>query len=248
MRIILNFDDLGYSKEANDDIFYFMAKGAVKSSSLIANGPAFEDAVRNIPSYPSCSFGVHLNVTEFKPLTSQEEFKHICKNDGSFAGNIRQVLLNHSLRKAIYFEWYSQIEKIESYGIKISHIDSHHNVHTIPSLFMTLKRLQKKFDIKKVRISYNIYSPSNYRSKLFLMKKRFWNFALIHFITTKGTRWFTDFVTFFELANTRKQWGGDVELMVHPKGQGHKNEFHLLESNWVKTINQEVKIISYNEL
>ena len=69
MRIIINADDLGISQEVNDAIFGLMAEGKVTSATILANGPAVEEAARRVAEFPECSFGVHLNLTEFKPWT-----------------------------------------------------------------------------------------------------------------------------------------------------------------------------------
>jgi chitin disaccharide deacetylase len=68
MQVIVNADDLGMSREVNEAIFDLMARGRVTSASLLANAPATEEAIRTIPKFPQCSFGAHLNITEYEPL------------------------------------------------------------------------------------------------------------------------------------------------------------------------------------
>ncbi len=59
MKIIINCDDLGASVTINECIFELMEQRRVTSATLLTNGSAVEDAVRQIGKYPECSFGVH---------------------------------------------------------------------------------------------------------------------------------------------------------------------------------------------
>lgn len=67
-QIIVNADDLGISSEVNDAIFGFIRSGLVTSATMLANGPQITEAAVRVREFPECSFGIHLNLTEFKPL------------------------------------------------------------------------------------------------------------------------------------------------------------------------------------
>ena len=101
MRIIINADDLGISQEVNDAIFGLMAEGRITSATVLANGPAVEDAAKRLAEFPKCSFGVHLNLTQFKAISSAPGLKPIVDRDGDFAGNIRAVPLTPGLREQL---------------------------------------------------------------------------------------------------------------------------------------------------
>jgi predicted glycoside hydrolase/deacetylase ChbG (UPF0249 family) len=77
MKIIINGDDLGYSEKENDAIFMCLDKHLITSSTVMSNAPGFEKAVPEIllrQANKSISFGVHLNLTEFSPLTKADVF------------------------------------------------------------------------------------------------------------------------------------------------------------------------------
>ena len=65
MEVIVNADDLGMTPETNKAIFESMEQGSVTSATLLANGPFVEEACDQLSRFPHCSFGAHLNVTEF---------------------------------------------------------------------------------------------------------------------------------------------------------------------------------------
>jgi predicted glycoside hydrolase/deacetylase ChbG (UPF0249 family) len=251
MRIIVNADDLGLNAYVNDRVLELMSRRRITSATLIANAPAVEDAVRKIPRGFHCSFGVHLNLTEFEPLTPLKDrgVLSACLDEkGCFLGEkyLRSTRITSALREVFFKELRLQAEKICALGVKISHFDSHNHVHTMPALFPVLKRLQKHFGIRKVRTTWNMYSSSP--PAALVLKKRVWNFALSHYYATTTTCGFTSFATFFDLARFRALNQESVELMVHPGHHQFEKETQLLNTDWEKEILFPIQFISYNDL
>jgi predicted glycoside hydrolase/deacetylase ChbG (UPF0249 family) len=249
MKVIVNADDLGISPEVNEAIFLLMAQGRVTSATLMANGAAAEDAARRAKELSRCSFGVHLNATEFPPLTTQDGLLPILDKEGRFNGNaIRKVALTDKLRAAIFAEWSAQIERAQGMGLRVSHLDSHHHVHTVPGLFPVLKQLQRRFGIRKVRTTMNIYCARVPGRLPKLAQKAVWNFALRHYYRTITTDGFTSLQIFSEAAHERKINHRSVELMVHPGGVSYGEENRILDTDWWREIPVKIEHINYNEL
>lgn len=153
-RLIVNADDLGYSKEVNFQIEECVRRGVITSSTLMANAPAFEDGVRIAKHYNQISTGVHLNLVEFKPLTNINIFKKygIVGDDDNFIdGAVFVKPINDELKQAVFEEWDAQIAKIKTVGIIPSHADSHQHTHTITALQDVLCKVLEKHNISKVR-------------------------------------------------------------------------------------------------
>ena len=259
MKIIINADDLGYSGGTNDIIFELLSHQRITSTTLLANGPAFDDAVRRIPDYGRFSFGVHLNLTEFSCLTRAQVFfdAGIIDEKGIFTGQLSSNWpgAGLSIKIAVLREWEEQVTKILDYGVRISHFDSHHHIHTLPQLFTTLKKLQKKFGLRKVRGTFNWdYGEKLRSSPSLLLKKKIWHLALRTYYRTSTTDYFTEFSDFVESQETCADIQGTWELMCHP-GQpyfpGQKfavKEKELLWSDWAQRSPGKIELISYNEL
>jgi predicted glycoside hydrolase/deacetylase ChbG (UPF0249 family) len=250
-QILINADDLGINREVSTRIFSLMARQALRSASLLANGEATEWAAAETPRYPRCSFGVHLNLTEFSPLTAGQGLEPILDAHNRFEGNgrsIRHACITASLCEAIYREWCAQVERLLLLGVKISHLDSHHHTHTIPGLFWMLKRVQAQYKIRKVRITRNIYFGRAV-SPLLLAKKAAWNWATRHYYATKTTRGFTSFKEFHQLLRSGHPLRqGTVELMVHPGMPGFEDETQLLAGSWGDQLREDTELISYHDL
>jgi predicted glycoside hydrolase/deacetylase ChbG (UPF0249 family) len=119
MKVIVNADDLGISPAVNDAIFHLIAMGRVTSATLLANGAALTDAAKRSKSFPACSFGVHLNASEWQPLTHDTDLRPILDDSGCFAGNrLREVKITGALRAALVREWCAQVELIQAAGVR----------------------------------------------------------------------------------------------------------------------------------
>lgn len=245
MRIIINADDLGSSVGVNDEIFTLMTDVKISSASLMANGPAFEEAVTKIRLFKEYSFGCHLNLTEFKPLTNSQimrDFRII--DESGFTGKLREVSFKPSLLRELYIELEQQIIKVLDNKIHISHIDSHQHIHTIPALFLVFKKIQKKFKIRKVRISMNYYGMNYNPGIKKKLAKYFWNLLLRNYYRTKTTDFFASAAIF---ANNMQVMEDKVmEIMCHPGSPFYSSETEILKSDWLNYEN--IKLISYNKL
>lgn len=253
MRVIVNADDLGYSQPVNDAIFELLEARRVTSSTLIANAPGADDALARMPRSHG-SFGVHLNLTEFRPLATTSALRAILRGDGEFDGNaIRAVRLTPPLREAIFEEWSAQVHRFMSYGRAPSHFDSHHHVHTIPKLFPVLKRLQRRFGIRRVRITKNIYGKGHSAPFPLLFRKSLWNLALRRWYPTSTTDGFTSLSEFADVAHRDElgRWvrGGSesaIEVMVHPGNDLFADETELLQTGWLTS--NGFRLLSYQDL
>jgi chitin disaccharide deacetylase len=252
MLTIVNADDLGASENINDTIFNLMESGLVTSSSIMTNAPAFEHAVQRIKKFPQCSFGVHLNLTVFRPLIKSKAIEPILDNEGNLSIKYFYSTLSTDLLKALQEELTAQVQKAFDAGIPVSHFDSHHHVHTKPRLFFILKDLQRRFGIRRVRSTINLLPPGQQLSFLNSFKKKLFILALRRFWATRSPDCLCDFMDYYKLleagSNPRVQ---SIELMVHPgaKSERYEKELELLQSeNWRKLLPKHTHIGSYLSL
>lgn len=253
MKVIVNADDFGRDVQTNDAIIGLTRLGYVTSSSLMANGPAAEEAVNYLPKFPKLSVGVHLNLTEFSPLTPSEDLgalRHCVNEQGEFRGEtfLRSISMNSALAEAIYGELSVQVNWLLSRCGKISHLDSHNHIHNIPWFFGILKRLQKHFGIRKVRTTWNIHGRQNEKGWTSRYRKIIWHYALRNYYRTVTTDGFCSLSDFVEVASAHNLPHKSVEVMVHPGHDDHAEETSLLRTNWRQLVLSPTILISYDEL
>ncbi len=248
MLVIINADDLGVNDHCNDRIFDLMEQGRITSATVMANCPGTEDALRRALQFRQCSFGVHLNATTQEPLRADPELRPLLNDRGCFTKDLHLKPMPASTRRALFLEFCAQIDRVRAAGISISHLDSHHHVHNLPRVFPILKALQRKYGIRRVRITQNLYAPGQQLPAPLKLKKRLFNWALRYYYRTKTTDGFTDLRTFYQLMQRRPVQLRSVELMVHPGPLKYAEETALLSSPWLERLGGRFQTISYDSL
>lgn len=248
MHIIVNADDLGMSSKVNDAIFELLAQRRVSSATIIANGPAMRDAAAKLHLFSDCSFGIHLNLTQFEPLISGKGARLLTNGTGQLSRRIETASPTLDLLRAAYEECCAQVDLLASTGMSISHFDSHNHVHTRPHIFPVLKAVQRRYGVRKVRLAKNLYSSNEPCSRSLFWKKRAYNAALRHLYRTYTTDAFTELLTFVETAPLERGRLRSIELMVHPGASYAAPEIAVLESDWLARFGEDVKLIDYRQL
>ena len=233
-----------------------MSRGRISSATILTGGAAFEDACQMAPAFNRCSFGVHLYLTDLRPLTDPLIFADhgLLSSDGAFNGSIRKAKATRHLKQAIYKEWCAQLDRARAAGLRLSHVDSHHHVHTIPWMMGLLSKLARRHRIPAIRRSLDLYyGPEVSPPAALRIKKRMWNTALPILSGAKVTRHFTNFTWFFQLfgsleSGRKPRVHGPVELMCHPGNPGFAEETRLLDTDWRGHLGLPAELITYNDL
>lgn len=125
----MNADDFGYSEPVNTGIMEAHSFGIVTSSSLMANMPAFQQAIGWALRTPSLGVRLHFNLTCGTAIAPPECVPSLTGGDGSFSGQ------RHVWREAeIEVELNHQFNKLVTAEIMPTHLDSHlarllHHIH-----------------------------------------------------------------------------------------------------------------------
>lgn len=233
-RLIINADDLGFSQQVNHAIEKALAHGWISSSTLMANAPCCEEGVAVALRHRShASFGIHLNLTEFKPITRSKEMERsgLLTEGGLFSGSIRELRGSPETIAACFGELDAQVRQVRSMGLEISHFDSHHHVHTIPWMLPVIRRLQKEHGIWRMRTTMNVYGRRLHSKPPLtrILAKKVWSTSC----RLRGSRMpqvFTGLDVFLEdPSRTAFQRSSSIELMCHPGQEGYGEDLSLLE-------------------
>jgi hopanoid biosynthesis associated protein HpnK len=154
-KLIVNADDFGLTEGVNRAIIECHKSGILTSTTLMANGMAFDSAVAASSAATSLGIGIHLNLTQGPPVSSASRVPSIVTSEGSFYPSpgilARRILMSQVRPHDIETELRSQIEKIASAGIRITHLDSHKHIHLLPAIFNVVVKLAREFGIDCVR-------------------------------------------------------------------------------------------------
>lgn len=161
-HIIINADDCGMNAVVNEHIEKAILAGKITSTTVMANMGDLEGAVELYKKYHDrISFGWHLNLSEGKPLLKSQrllDYGFYVERDGVIEMNGRMFLrkwLPSDVRNELMCEMIAQYELLRDFGIDISHLDSHHHVHTSTWAVTMIPALLRKTGIKRMRCMFN---------------------------------------------------------------------------------------------
>lgn len=153
--LIVNADDFGLTEGVNRAILEGHENGIITSTTLMANGMAFDSAVAAALAAPKLGVGVHLNLTHGPPVSSASRVSSIVTPGGTFYPGpgilARRVLTRKAKLSDVESELRNQIEKIASAGIRITHLDGHKHIHLLPPIFSVVLKLAHEYGIDCVR-------------------------------------------------------------------------------------------------
>jgi predicted glycoside hydrolase/deacetylase ChbG (UPF0249 family) len=173
LKLIVNADDFGISEAVNRGIVEAHDRGIVTSASVMATGPKFEHAVALARTRPKLAVGVHLVLTEHRPLIGAAAAATLVGPDGVFAPHLDQLLIKRirglvSLAE-VRRELDAQIRRVRSAGVAVSHLDGHQHVHVLPGVARVVAELAAEHRVAAVRYpaerirGYMLRSPRHAR-------------------------------------------------------------------------------------
>jgi chitin disaccharide deacetylase len=211
--LIINADDFGYSSIVNRAILASMERGLVTSTSMMANMPGFDHAIRLAAIHNKLAgrIGVHLNLTEGRSLSEPiRGCRLFCNAQGEFVYKRTPVFfLSKKQKTAVYTELRAQVERILDAGIEPTHLDSHHHMHTEWALAPLVRRLGLEYNISRIRLTRNVGVPSPKR----LYKAVFNRWRISGF---RNTDYFGDIADMRYFSFEEQPKGKVIEIMVHP--------------------------------
>jgi predicted glycoside hydrolase/deacetylase ChbG (UPF0249 family) len=155
-RIILNADDFGLTTGVNATIQRLCKAGVLTSATLMANGEAFEDAVRIARTNPGLGVGCHIVLTDGVPVSPPELIPTLLHSDGKqlrpkLVDFVRDLLLGRINAADIEREALAQVRKLQLAGINITHLDTHKHTHLFPQVARPLLRVAEANVIRAIR-------------------------------------------------------------------------------------------------
>lgn len=222
IKLIVNADDFGYSKGINYGIIEAHRNGIVNSTTMMMNMPGVSHAVELAKENPNLKVGIHLVLTCGKPLLT--DVPTLVDQDGFFKKN-RDILESNISLEELEREWTAQVEKFLETGLTLTHIDSHHHVHTVPRFLPVVQKLSKKYNLSVRRVSDHALEGVPPYSDVFL-----------HEFYGEGATY-----DYFEKIVTQVQDGQTVEVMCHP---GYLDHEVLNNSSYAKDRVTEIEILT----
>lgn len=180
-RLIVNADDFGFTTGVNRGIVEAHSRGVVTSSTLMANGPAFSDAVKLAQTVPQLSVGCHVVLIDGQPVLDSKTILSLVDRDSdeqdskdrdsenreSRPARFSDGVVGFALRalsrrldaRQIEAEATAQIRKIQAAGIVVSHLDTHKHTHLFPQILQPLLRAGAACGVRALRNPFGPRRP-----------------------------------------------------------------------------------------
>lgn len=151
--LIINNDDAGMCHAANVGTIKGMTEGLISSATIMFNCAWVNEIVAFSKENPAHDFGVHLTLTsewrnyKWGTVAPVEQVPSLVDDQGYLWRGVLDVYQNGTPEHA-YLEGKAQIEKALSYGLPITHIDSHMGTFQLhPDYIKQYLRLAKEYNL-----------------------------------------------------------------------------------------------------
>jgi hopanoid biosynthesis associated protein HpnK len=158
-QLIVNADDFGLTTGVNRAVIETHNDGIVSSTTLMANGPAFEDAVHAAKSTQNLSVGCHVVLVDGAPVSPPAAVDTLLAirsaEPGKFYSSLSafaaRAMLGGFDRDQLVAEVTAQIRKIQAAGLQVTHLDTHKHAHIFPEILTALLRAARICGVPAIR-------------------------------------------------------------------------------------------------
>ncbi len=142
-RLSVNADDFGFTSGVNRGIVEAHVNGILTSTTIMANGRAFDDAVRLANEHPSLDIGVHF------VLVGGES---AARPGSGLPATVTELIKALALRRIDPFaELSAQMDRVLAAGLRPTHADTHKHTHLLPPVLDAVCRLAERHSIRWIR-------------------------------------------------------------------------------------------------
>ncbi|HEY1808554.1 MAG TPA: ChbG/HpnK family deacetylase [Acidobacteriaceae bacterium] len=159
--LLANADDFGLTPGINRSIVELHAARALSSATLMATGPFFDDAVRLAHDHPTLETGCHILLVDGAPVLPPSQIPSLVTPSGQLRPTLTHFvrdLLTYRIRaEEITLEATAQIRRLQSAGLRVSHIDTHKHTHLFSGVLRPLLLAARACGVPAIR---NPFEPA----------------------------------------------------------------------------------------
>jgi predicted glycoside hydrolase/deacetylase ChbG (UPF0249 family) len=237
----VNADDFGIAPGVNRAILELHAAEVLTSATLMAQASATEEAVNMALAMPSLGVGCHIVLVDGSPVSELRSIPSLIdRGTGAFhptlVGFLKRLYTFRISAAEIEAEAAAQIAHLQSYGLRLTHIDTHKHLHMFPPVLRAVLRAAKAAGICAVRnpfepvwsLNATADAPEMRRAEVIFLRRFESKFRRIvaeeGFVTTEGAvgvlaTGTVNIATVNALVNGMPE--GTFEFVTHP---GYRDE------------------------
>jgi predicted glycoside hydrolase/deacetylase ChbG (UPF0249 family) len=140
--LLIHADDFGLTEGVTNGILRAMREGVVTATSAMVCDPFHFERVKEHCGSLEGRIGLHLQLTDGRPVLSAAEIPSLVDKSGCFARHRDQ--LGDILPDDLLTEWRAQLTRFRTLGFEPSHLDTHHSVHVLPAVLEVYQQLARE--------------------------------------------------------------------------------------------------------
>ena len=125
--LVIQADDFGITRGVNRGIIEAFQAGAISNTTLLVTMPHTEDAVRLARENRGLPVGLHLSLTNGHPVSPPGDVPSLVDGEGNLLRRPERVYPVATVEH-IQRELQAQLQRFLDFGLKPSHIDTHHSI------------------------------------------------------------------------------------------------------------------------
>ncbi len=145
------FDDQGFIRFDPP----ILTPTSCEGTSNLFSTPYFDETIKIIQENQLANIGIHINLTEGKPLLKNHTT--IVDKKGYFIRNLHT--LEHIDMKEVHDEIEAQIEKALATGVSINHMDTHHHIHATSKFRKVFISFSNRYQLPLRKINNTVINP-----------------------------------------------------------------------------------------
>ena len=154
-RLIVNADDFALTAGVNRAVGELSQAGALSSTTLMAAGSAFDDAVQTAKANPQLGVGCHIVLVDGVCVAPPDAVSALREGERSLRTSLPRFALDLQRgkipEKQIEKEAVAQIRRLQDAGLTVTHIDSHKHTHLFPRVARPLMRAAIQCGVPAIR-------------------------------------------------------------------------------------------------
>lgn len=160
-NLIVNADDFGLTPGVNRSVLDLHQARALSSATLMATAAFFDDAVALAQADPTLEIGCHVLLVDGTPALPAAQLPTLCPDGRAFRPSLARfaadLYLGRIRASEIEAEAAAQIRRVQSAGLRLSHIDTHKHTHLFPRVLAPLLRAARGCAVPAIR---NPFEPA----------------------------------------------------------------------------------------
>ena len=232
-KLVVTADDFGMAPEVNEAVERGHREGILTATSLMVGGVAARDAVTRARAMPSLKVGLHIDLTEGRPVLPVTNVPALVNAQGRFHPNMVasafNIFLRPAVRRQMEAEIAAQFEAFAATGLALDHVNTHMHFHLHPTISAAILKIGPRYGMRGLRVPWESQSvlrkarpAENKRAKAVdrfcaaLLHRRMRNSDLAIPDMVFGTAWTGNMTADHLRALIASLPDGLVEIYLHP--------------------------------